>query len=418
MEKPIIICVDDEAIILNALRDQLIRTLSGNYEIETIDDPAEAIEFVKDLTEDGEEVVLVISDQIMPVIRGDQLLKEIHTISPKTLKIMLTGQADAEAVGKAVNEASLYRYIAKPWDKTDLTMTVEEALRVYAKDRELERLNEELSSKVDTFYKFVPMQFLEALDVKEYEKIELDLCADRNMSVMFSDIRSFTTLSEQMTSQQNFSFINSYLSHMGPIIRDRNGFIDKYIGDAIMALFEKAEDAVWASLHMLAHLKEYNAGRLRAGYEAIAIGIGINSGQLTLGTVGESGRLQTTVIGDMVNLASRVESLTKLYSAPLLITEQTLNELNSKEDLVFREIDDVVVKGKTRAVKIYEVLDTQEALLKSAKTALVGLFEEALSCYQAENFDQAKTLFEQCLSLCPEDKASLIYLERLSALQK
>ena len=418
MEKPIIICVDDEAIVLSALRDQLIRTLGGNYEIETIDDPEEALDFVRDLVGDGEEIVLIISDQIMPVIRGDQLLKEIHSISPKTLKIMLTGQADADAVGKAVNEANLYRYISKPWDKTDLTMTVEEALRVYVKDRELERLNEELRRKVDTFYKFVPFQFLDALDVKQYEQIELNLCADRSMSVLFSDIRSFTTLSEQMSSQESFSFINSYLSHMGPIIRERNGFIDKYIGDAIMALFENADDAVWASLHMLAHLSEYNVGRQRAGYEPISIGIGINSGRLTLGTVGESGRLQTTVIGDMVNVASRVETLTKLYGASLLVTEHTLKEVSDKESLIIREIDTVVVKGKIHAVKIYEVLDTVDSLLQSNKRALTGIFEEALSHYQLENLDKAKTVFEKCKKICPEVKAGSIYLERINSLQK
>jgi len=166
------------------------------------------------------------------------------------------------------------------------------------------------------------------------------------MTTMFADIRGFTTLSETMTPQENFKFINGYLTQMEPIIDKYNGFIDKYIGDAIMALFPTcADDAVQAAIAMLKKLVDYNQGRQRAGYQLINIGIGIHTGPLMLGTVGGQNRMDGTVISDAVNLASRVEGLTKIYGTPLLITEQTYSSLTDVSQYHIRVIDCVTVKG-------------------------------------------------------------------------
>ncbi|MBZ8180263.1 response regulator [Oscillatoria salina IIICB1] len=162
MNKPAIVCVDDERVVLISLRDQLNQHLGNEYEIELAESGEEAREIFSELAAEGVEIPLIISDQLMPQMKGDELLIEIHQHYPKTLKIMLTGQASAEAVGNAVNYANLYRYIAKPWDKTDLNLTVTEALRRYFQDkqlaeqnqalqeinRELEQLNASLENKV------------------------------------------------------------------------------------------------------------------------------------------------------------------------------------------------------------------------------------------------------------------------------
>jgi class 3 adenylate cyclase len=175
------------------------------------------------------------------------------------------------------------------------------------------------------------------------------------MTILFSDIRNFTTLSEAMTPDENFAFINAYLERMGPVIRDHNGFIDKYIGDAIMALFESADDAVRAGIAMLATLEAFNAERGAKGRAPINIGVGINTGTLMMGTIGEKHRMDGTVISDAVNLASRVESLTKTYHVGLLISQHTLQSLSNPKVYDIRPVDDVVVKGKTHPVTIYEV---------------------------------------------------------------
>ena len=216
--------------------------------------------------------------------------------------------------------------------------------------------------------RFVPHAFLRIVGKPSIVDVELGDNKQETMSILFSDIRSFTTLSESMTPDENFTFINAYLERMGPVIRNHNGFIDKYIGDAIMALFTNADDAVRAGLAMLETLAAFNAERRPAGQPPIGIGIGINSGSLMLGTIGEKQRMEGTVISDAVNLAARVEDLTKTYREPLLISEFTYQQLADPKVYDIRSVDVVVVKGKTRPVTIYAVHSLAEA--RTSQSAL------------------------------------------------
>ena len=219
----------------------------------------------------------------------------------------------------------------------------------------------------EAYQRFVPDQLLRNLDKDSILDVQLGDQVQKEMSIMFSDIRSFTSLSESMTPEENFKFVNSYLSKMGPLVREHNGYIDKFIGDAIMALFEHSpEDAVRTSIEMLKTLREYNEGRNRAGYDLIQIGVGVNTGMMILGTLGEADRMEGSVISDAVNQAARLEGLTKLYKTPLLISETTMNQL-TPEAFQTRLIDRVAVKGKKDPVLVYEVLDTDLSELMERK---------------------------------------------------
>src|SRR5262249_29396993 len=209
--------------------------------------------------------------------------------------------------------------------------------------------------------RFVPQAFLSIVGKPSIVDVELGDNKQEDMSILFSDIRSFTTLSESMTPDENFAFINAYLERMGPVIRTHNGFIDKYIGDAIMALFTNADDAVRAGLAMLETLAAFNAERRPAGQPPIGIGIGINSGSLMLGPIGEQQRMEGTGISHAVNLAARVEDLTKTYREPLLMSEFTYQQLADPTAYDIRSVDVVVVKGKTRPVTIYAVHSLAQA---------------------------------------------------------
>ena len=279
-----------------------------------------------------------------------------------------------------------------------------ENARFYAQTEELNRAYE----------RFVPRQFLQFLHKDSIVEVELGDQVQQEMTVLFSDIREFTTLSESMTPEENFKFINAYLSRMEPIIIDHQGFIDKYIGDAIMALFSgEADDAVKAAIAMLQRLEEYNQKRDRDGYVPIEIGIGINTGSLMLGTVGGYNRMDGTVISDAVNVASRVEDLTKQYRTSLLITHQTFARLQNPENYAIRRlIDRVQVKGKSTMVSVFEVFDADPTPLKEGKLATLPKFEEALLFYYMQNFAPAAEGFEECLRQNPEDRAASIYLER------
>jgi PAS domain S-box-containing protein len=705
MSKPVIICIDDEPTILDSLKIQLKKTLGDNYIIEISEGGEEALELIEELLENKYEIALVISDYLMPTIKGDELLKRIHEISPKTLKIMLTGQADLEAVGNAIKYAKLYRYIAKPWQVEDLNLTVKEAVNSYLQDKQLaeqnaqlqqmnqslERLNDEqaaliaklhedesrltqfleampvgvavldatgklyyanqksqqllgqgvvplatsnqltevyqayiagtnqlysaenlplvralqgesatvddieihkgnqiipievwatpiydskgnvayaiaafqditerkqaqaalqkaeqkyrrifenalegifqttldgdyinanpvlaqiygydspqellltltniqhqpyvephrctefltlmqqhaavskfesqvyrkdgsiiwISENARTIYdvngiplyyqgfvediterkqaeaerikftselfqlnqafsRFVPRQFLQFLDKKSVVDVQLGDQVQQEMSVLFSDIRDFTALSESMSPQENFKFINAFLSRMEPAIIENQGFIDKYMGDAIMALFSgKADDAVKAGIVMLQNLAKYNQHRLKSGYVPIQIGIGINTGSLMLGTVGGQNRMDGTVISDAVNLASRLEGLTKYYGTSLLISQQTLGRLHNPTEYSLRFIERVTVKGKSKAVAVFEVFDGDAPEIKQAKLATKSVFEEGLFLYHRQAFKEAAKRFEAVLSMNPGDTVAQIYLERVNHL--
>ncbi len=587
MSQQVIICVDDEKTVLRSLKAELQEAVGKDYIIEIAEGGEEALELIEELLEDGDEVLLIISDHIMPDMNGDELLKQAHLILPKSIKIMLTGQADIEAIANTINSANLYRYMTKPWQAEDLKLTVKEALNSYIQaqqltqqNAQLQAMNQELaqltceqtvliaklhenenrltqfldampigvavldadgqlyyvnqkaeeilgkgvipdtsSEKLSEVYqvyqggtnreypaenlpivralkgeiataddaevhqgdkiipleifatpiydkkgnivyaintfqditerkkaeaerqkfieelfevncnlelsldaelemaeatsRFVPNEFLAFLGCDSIVDIKLGEAVELEMSVLFSDIRDFTTMSEQMTPTENFKFINSYLSRMEPLIVENQGFIDKYMGDAIMALFsEGADDAVKAGIAMLQTLAEYNRARASLGYVPVEIGVGINTGSLILGIVGGKSRMDGTVISDAVNLASRIESLTKNYGVSLLITQQTFDRLTNPGDYAIRVIDKVQVKGKSEWVTVYEVFDADLAEVKAGKLATLQLFTEALSLYNMKSFRQAAGLFADCLRQNPGDKVARIYLER------
>jgi PAS domain S-box-containing protein len=275
------------------------------------------------------------------------------------------------------------------------------------------RFTNELFQLNKAYERFVPNQFLQFLDKSSIIDVQLGDQVQLEMSVLFSDIRDFTTLSESMTPQDNFRFINSYLSRMEPVINENNGFIDKYIGDAIMALFSgEADNAVKAGIAMLQGLVEYNQQRANFGCAPIQIGIGINTGSLMLGTVGGQNRMDGTVISDAVNLASRVESLTKNYGVALLITQPTYSRLKNPSQYAIRTLDTVKVKGKSEAVTVYEVFDADGPEIKAGKLATLELFAEALAIYSQGKFAEAARLFSECWRQNQGDRAAKIYWER------
>jgi class 3 adenylate cyclase/HAMP domain-containing protein len=259
--------------------------------------------------------------------------------------------------------------------------------------------------------RFVPHAFLAIVGKPSIVEVELGDNKRQNMTVLFSDIRSFTTLSEKMTPDENFAFINAYLAHMGPVICIHNGFIDKYIGDAIMALFDDADDALRAGLAMHEALEGFNEERRASGLEPIAIGIGLNSGSLMLGTIGEKHRMDGTVISDAVNLASRIESLTKEYHVGLLISQYTYEQLADSKAYDIRPIDVVVVKGKTRPVTIFEVFQTNPPAVRAAKCLTRDLLQSGVDALGQHDSAAARRCFQQCLALAPGDAAAVNLLK-------
>ncbi|MBF0236779.1 MAG: hypothetical protein HQM12_03675 [SAR324 cluster bacterium] len=285
--------------------------------------------------------------------------------------------------------------------------------------------SEKIAAMTLTFEKFVPQQFLSRIAREGLEKIELGKAESAFITILFSDIRSFTTLSETMPPQELMNFLNAYLKRMAKPIHAQKGYIDKFIGDAIMALFdlpdethsEEALRSVTAAIDMHKVLQRYNRHRQKVGYAPIEIGIGIHSGPVVIGTVGSSDRMDSTVLGDTVNLASRLESLTKQYGVNILISNETFELIPDKENFLVREIDWVKVKGKKEPVGIYEVFDHVPKEIQELKRRSGKLIKKGLVRRMFRQWDASIEAFREALQVYPEDKTPKIHIERCLLLQ-
>lgn len=315
-------------------------------------------------------------------------------------------------------------YIGRATNTVLLAFALADRINIMRKEKETalrEKLieSEKVASMSRAFQRFVPLEFLDLLQKEDVTKVVLGDYVSKEMSILFSDIRNFTALSENMTPEENFKFINSYLQRMEPSISRHNGFIDKFLGDAIMALFDRnADDAVTAAIHQQSVLAEYNEHRLNSNYPPITVGIGINTGPLMLGTIGAQERMEGTVISDAVNLASRMEGLTVKYAANILISDNTYNGLKDPGTYNIRKIDRVRVKGKTKPVTVYEVLDGICDKNKQLKLETLNIFQEGLSLYQEQKFELSMEVFKECIAKNPLDKVALLYITRCRQLNE
>jgi class 3 adenylate cyclase len=261
--------------------------------------------------------------------------------------------------------------------------------------------------------RFVPYEFLEFLEKKSIVDVKLGDQVQKEMCILFSDIRAFTSLSERLSPKENFNFLNSYLERIGPVIRAHGGFIDKYLGDGIMALFpDSADHALGAAVEMLRKVNEYNEHRGNSGYEPIGIGIAINLGHLMLGTIGESDRMDTTVISDAVNLASRMEGLSKLYGPGIIVSTMVMERLSDPAAWRFRRLGQVRVRGHREAVTLIQILNGQPTQLVEGLAALNEEWESGLAAYAAGDMPGAETVFARLAERLPAEPAISVYLRR------
>ncbi|MDR2110893.1 MAG: adenylate/guanylate cyclase domain-containing protein [Spirochaetaceae bacterium] len=265
---------------------------------------------------------------------------------------------------------------------------------------------------------FIPKEFLSILKKDTVMDLQLGDHIKQEMTIFFSDIRHFTDLSENLTPEESFKFINSYLARIVPVIAENGGFVDKYVGDAIMALFpqEKGADlAVRTAIAIQKKLLEYNFHRASCGYRPLSMGIGLHTGTLMLGVVGVEDRMQNTVISDAVNLASRLESITKVFNVSMAISEETFKKLEDPGSYMYRFIGKVRVKGKLAPVSVFEIFDGINPEMLARKMEANTFFEQGMLNYYQKNFGEALLNFQKVVDLMPEDGASIFYLENCIA---
>jgi class 3 adenylate cyclase/HAMP domain-containing protein len=292
-------------------------------------------------------------------------------------------------------------------------------IKRYAFDAVLAGKKEERIRQI--FQKYVPKDVIEQFFASP-EKMLTGV--NRELSILFSDIRSFTTISEGMTPDELVNSLNRYFSGQVDVIMNRNGIVDKYIGDAIMAFWgaprkhdDDALQPVLAAVEMIEALDKFNEQQRKLGKPEFRIGIGINYGEVTVGNIGSDRKMDYTVIGDPVNLASRLEGLTKTYQAEILISERLYTELRKQaqdvraQGLRFRLLDTVAVKGRTRGVKIFSVKRT----LSPVEGRAWPLHNQGMELYYRRSFQDAAAKFREVLTLLPDDFNGKNLLDRCTA---
>lgn len=394
-----ILIVDDDPINLRVL----VNLLSlQKYSIKQAMNGFEALEII----EQGFKPDLILLDVMMPKMTGYEVTHRLRQqfLANELPIIMLTAKNQVEDLVEGLS-AGANDYLTKPIAKHELLARIKTQIN-------LAKINEAYS-------RFVPRDFLHFLGKDSVLDVSLGDQVQQEMTVLFSDIRSFTTFSEEMSPQETFNFINTYLSRVSPTIRLHEGFIDKYIGDAIMALFPTAPDhALMAAIAMQKQVHILNGERNANGDQSLAIGIGLHTGPLMLGTIGESHRMESTVIADAVNLASRLESLTKRYGVGILISHDTFSRLDAANQYYCRFVDRVRVKGKKIVVSLYEIYDHESQAQIELKQKTTPRFLEAVDHYTNGKFDQAVILFQDILQKNPDDLVIKFYVERCQRYQQ
>jgi class 3 adenylate cyclase len=290
--------------------------------------------------------------------------------------------------------------------------SIESAVLYEQNIREAREREEAMRKVYEVANKFVPHEFIKSLGRTVITDIQLGDQVEKIVTVLFSDIRGYTTIAETMTPEENFQFVCSFNERIGPIIRHHKGFINQYLGDAIMAIFPgNPGEALSAAIDMQKAVAEMNELRIAANKAPIKIGVGMYTGPLIMGITGDHERLDATTIADTVNTASRLESLTKHFHVSILLGEASV-QLLDRSRFHIRHLGSVQLKGKRRPVTIYECFDGSDEESMQRKISSLPTFEMGMTAYYHQQFSEASAKFEEVLEADPGDQTSRLFQDK------
>ena len=287
---------------------------------------------------------------------------------------------------------------------------IESALLYEKNMRESKEREEAMRLVYEVTGKFVPYEFIGSLGHSVITDVKLGDQVEKIVTVLFSDIRDYTSLSEQMTPEENFRFVCSFNERMGPAIRRHNGFINQYLGDAIMAIFPgNAEDALLAAIEMQKEVQDLNKSRIVNEQMPIQIGVGMHTGPLIMGITGDENRMDAATIADTVNIASRLESLTKHYSVNIILSDSSLKQIEQKDGIHLRSLGLVQLKGKREAVEIHECFNSNADAEMEKKLNTMATFNEGVSLFLNKSFHEANIAFKKVVDADPADNTAKFF---------
>jgi len=392
---PRILVVDDEPVNLQVLVNQL--GLEG-FDLWVATHGQEAL----DMLELHGAPDLVLLDLMMPGISGLDLCQEIRRRYDASLLpiIMLTAKNQMKELVKSL-DIGANDFLPKPFTKVELLARI--------------RVHLNLANLHKAYSRFVPREFLEQMQRDNISQVQLGDQWEQYLAVVVTDIRNFTSRAEHGTPSETFRFLNSYLEQMAPLIRKNGGFVSKFLGDSIIALFpDGARQALDASTDMLLALDNFNQEEFKAGHDATQIGIGIHVGKAILGTVGFQTRMDVTVISQKIGQATLFERLTKVFGAEIIVSDDVLR-LSKESNTQSRLLGRIPQPGKERWLEFHEVFGAQKSGEVSRKLSTRSLFERGVKLFWEEDKEQALVCFEQVLLSDPQDQAANAYLRECNA---
>jgi len=371
------------------------------------------------LTKEGFEVLFIDNEKIAPELlqndrsvdlvlldssqSGPQTFEACSKIReyylPNELPVILLTARDNEAGLEEGFKVGANDYIIKPFTRAEFITRVRTSLQLHRINRATGR--------------FVPNEFLRVIGRDNITEVQLGDHSAQEVTILFTDIREYTTLAESMTPEDNFLLVNAYHRRMGPLIINNHGFVNQFLGDGIMCVFPgNPGDALRSTIDMQKYLRKYNLERTAKGRRPLRVGMGMHTGLLIMGITGDGQRFDAATIADSVNTAARMEGLTKLYGAPVLLSSDSHRKLDRPEDFHFRYLGEVQLKGKKNPIGAYECLDSYSSEHKDKKLKTLEQFNRAINCYLNKDFSGASILFKDVLSYNQDDATARLFLSR------
>ncbi|HEX5113388.1 MAG TPA: response regulator, partial [Saprospiraceae bacterium] len=393
-----ILVVDDDPVNLKVFKNQLEH---AGFNVTLANDGTEALS----LLESGNKYHLVLLDVMMPKISGYEVCQKIREkhLSAELPVIMVTAKNQVVDLVEGF-DVGANDYIVKPFSKDELLARVKAQIENY-------QIHEATN-------RFVPHEFIKSLGHTSIMDLHRGDMVEQNVHVMFSDIRDYTSLAEDMTPSENFKFVNKLAGKVGPIVKSNHGMINQYLGDTIMMLFlQKADDGVQAGIDILRMIEDFNKKRIEKNRKPIHIGVGLHSGPLMMGIIGDSMRTDAAVISDTVNTASRMEGLTKHFNVNFILSGDTLQKMEDPARFNLRHLGKVQAKGKHQSIDVYECFDGDSAEQVRLKKASLSLFHAGLDAYFAKDMNAAQDCFDQVYQANRVDRTAFGFLHRIHNFQ-
>lgn len=392
-EGPRVLVVDDDPVNLRVLQQYLG---ASGYDVLTASSGGEALEIL----DADRTVMMVLLDVMMPQLDGYETCRRIRSKrSAGELPVLLLTAKNRVSDLEVGLRAGANDFLVKPFSRQELLARMRSHL--------------DLSQMGLASARFVPQDVLKFLKRESIIDVRLGDSVALSLTVMFSDIRMYTTRLEGMSPEESFAFLSAYYQQIGPIIEENRGIVNQFLGDGIMALFPgPPDDAVRAAIAIQRQIVKMNAEGESRGISPISSGIGLHTGGVILGIIGDRYRFSDAVVSDTVNVAARVESLTKTYGVRIAASGDTLAALSSSDNVLHRFLDVVRLKGRKSPTFVYDLFggDSEPERLLKIKTR--ERFEQALNAYRNERFEDASRLFSSALADNPGDTAAELFRVR------